>query len=661
MAEEANDDDEGFVIRPLPSAAQSVVSELTNAVESTYGRSYNKALASTRSDIAIAEEDADGAGEDEGVEEDYYNTTMDDDDDDVTEDVSFENETSEGGVRLRDLEAPGADTGGTAETCYDTDEVEYYDTDDDNYYDGSDGENNLRTRRDGQQVVRRDYYDTTDDDEDDGEEENNYDRDGNYRDPQRGQLQRQKQHRRPQMKIGNRQQGQGRETFKQHRQQRPMMPPQSGTRQQQDQQQRRRQQQQRPLTAQSKLDSEVSRPGAIDKDRTARNGVRGPQQQQPENAQPQPQSPIGRVLQEKHGYNRQQNMSQPQPARTSFHHRRTLPRDHPSNRQDEQDEEQAQLFKNGLQKNNSNITDVSATSAKSTAALDGYVPPSAEVEKIKKKGGFLKKRMGRRKAKKIKNNSPSAFGGGGGGAGIGGGNKQKLGKVAATPVAGSGKKKFFRRRRKTLSGANKENRKMAETEEQEKKKVAFAAAANRPPSTVLAINKSAARHQQQQRPELPPPSPIDTQYQFEGYSHLKSPRTTSPPLQPAVKDNVSADISPPNNNANDFNPWANMNSNAAPSPPPSQQSTSNQLPPGQQQQPNIFADDKNEGPPPDGQVNPQGSGMPAFKWWTWKQSSPSSNENNDPKGTGGQDNGEDDPATTYFAFLCMFPPISATK
>ena len=70
-----------------------MVSELTNAVESTHGRSYNKALASTRSDIAIPEEDAEDVGEDAGVEEDYYNTTMDDNDEDM-EDVLYENESS---------------------------------------------------------------------------------------------------------------------------------------------------------------------------------------------------------------------------------------------------------------------------------------------------------------------------------------------------------------------------------------------------------------------------------------------------------------------------------------------------------------------------------------------------------------------------------------
>jgi hypothetical protein len=149
---------------------------------------------------------------------------------------------------------------------------------------------------------------------------------------------------------------------------------------------------------------------------------------------------------------------------------------------------------------------------------------------------------------------------------------------------------------------------------------------------------------------------------FKGYDHLKSSvGATSPRLSSRTRNEYNVLTSDHQflGNVNDGirtddNPWANdaggvnvarKYDNTTP--------YSNAY--NSDNEPNLFMSNKNdELPPPTGQVNMVGLGMPAFKWWTWRQKETIPEPHPGPRGmqVPGQ---EHDGDCTYFAFMCMLP------
>ena len=207
--------------------------------------------------------------------------------------------------------------------------------------------------------------------------------------------------------------------------------------------------------------------------------------------------------------------------------------------------------------------------------------------------------------------------------------------------------------------------------------------------------------QLRRRPPLVITSPtnndrITMQSVFEGYDHLRfsseqgvATSRTLPKADDRNKDRTTAA-----NSRKDVNPWASMtggvpqlgeadvafpdsnNNDIEPLPcslksdgisPPGgvpQSGEANKTVPGMDE-PFPFAFNSAGVSPHPGQYDlTTGAGMPAFKWWTWKQQSPSffcdgaNSAKEERAGRSGQQQGQQSQPEgdgTYFAFLCMLP------
>lgn len=172
------------------------------------------------------------------------------------------------------------------------------------------------------------------------------------------------------------------------------------------------------------------------------------------------------------------------------------------------------------------------------------------------------------------------------------------------------------------------------------------------------IRQQTSRYRKDQSSSRP-----QTQYHFEGYDHLKSSAAaTSPPRSSRSRNEYNLPTTEHQFVENGYdeeirNPWANaaggIISGEHYNDAPHNNVYKNDNGTNTIHESDLFMPN-DELPPPAGEVNMAGFGMPAFKWWTWRQKDNMQDPHQGPRPLQGPGQ-EQDGDCTYFAFMCMFP------